>query len=63
MKYQLKKKTEIQNTNGEYIKLSTSMTWLYPYCKETEERIKIIESLISYDIINQELLKIKSCVK
>lgn len=61
--YQYKNKAEIENPKGEYIKLSSSMTWLYPYWKKTDKRVEIIERLVSYNEIEKEIMEIKSCVE
>ena len=60
--YQYKNKVEIENFLGEYNELSTSMTWLYPYWKKTNEKIEIIESLLSYNEIERKIIEIKDCV-
>jgi len=60
--YQYKNKAEIENTKGEFKELSSSMTWLYPYWKKTNKKVEILESLVSYSKIEQEIIKIKDCV-
>jgi len=61
--YQYKNKVEVENSIGEYNKLSTSMTWLFPYWKKTNEKIEIIENLLSYNEIEREIIEIKDCVE
>jgi len=62
-KYQYKIKAEIQDSNGEFKELSTSMTWLYPYWKKTGKKIEVIGSLIDYNEIKKEIAEIKILIK
>ncbi len=62
-KYQYKIKAEIQDANGEFKELSTSMTWLYPYWKKVNIKIEIIEKLISRSKIENQIMEIKALVR
>lgn len=62
-KYEYKNKIEIEKANGEYKELGTSMTWLFPYWKKSDEKIEVVSSLIDYNEIEEEIVEIKNLVK
>ncbi|UTW66223.1 hypothetical protein KFE94_16465 [bacterium SCSIO 12643] len=47
-----KNKVEIENENGEFKNLSTSLTWLFPYWKKTQTKMEIDELI---DELNREV--------
>ncbi|OEK00605.1 hypothetical protein BFP97_03390 [Roseivirga sp. 4D4] len=59
-KYTYKNIAEIENSNGEFKELSTSLTWLFPYWRKTRSKTEIEPSLIDYSKIEKEILQIKN---
>lgn len=57
--FAFKNKVEIENANGEFKKLSTSLTWLFPYWKKTQTKMEIVPGLIDHLKIEKEILEIK----
>ena len=59
-KFAYKNKVEIENSDGEFNELSTSLTWLFPYWKKTRTKTEIEPSLIDYSKVENEILEIKN---
>ncbi len=58
-----KNKVEIENSEGEFKELGTSLTWLFPYWKKTRVKIRIEPSLIDSSKVEREIVEIKNYVR
>ncbi len=62
-KFVYKNKVEIENSEGEFKELGTSLTWLFPYWRKTQTKIIIEPNLIDYSEVEKEIIEINNYIQ